>query len=475
MCLVNWCVKRTLFCSVVSFVLCLLFSSDAFSGGRVFSFAVYDLDSDKWISRKNEHVPMAPASTMKLVTSVAALDILGPRYRWTTRIYADGTPDKSGRVRKIWIVGSGDPMFLDRDFDNLLKDLYRNNIRKIDTLAIDLNNFNHQFLNTLGDKNRFAAYNVGPFPFIVNYKTTEIDISHQNGNILIGANNYLPYNVTIDNHVKLANIPCSKALIGTYYRPGSSKNSGKILVRGTDSTNCSHHTVYLSFMTHQQYIENLFRRRWQDMTGNYLLKSIIEDVPKKSAILVADHTSYPLSTTLIGMNKFSNNLMSYLTFLSIGYKSDYKQATFAAASKKLTSWVEQENISDQQIRIKDGCGISKNNRLTSSFLSELLRHAFHKEYFPVLLESLPIAGVDGTLAYRFNSSPLRKHAFMKTGTLENVRALAGYWKMPRGHWYSFVALVNCQKKCTDDDLLWLDLQTEKLYLSLADNTNPGRD
>ncbi|WP_139057528.1 D-alanyl-D-alanine carboxypeptidase, partial [Candidatus Ichthyocystis hellenicum] len=66
------------------------------------------------------------------------------------------------------------------------------------------------------------------------------------------------------------------------------------------------------------------------------------------------------------------------------------------------------------------------------------------------------------------------HAFMKTGTLENVRALAGYWKMPRGHWYSFVALVNCQKKCTDDDLLWLDLQTEKLYLSLADNTNPGR-
>ncbi|WP_175330146.1 D-alanyl-D-alanine carboxypeptidase/D-alanyl-D-alanine endopeptidase [Candidatus Ichthyocystis hellenicum] len=450
---------------------CFIVSASAAENGRrSFSFAIYDLSNGRWVEKKDEHLPMLPASTMKLVTAIAALDTLGPEYRWTTRVYSDSKPSKDGQIGRLWIVGSGDPMFLDKDFDLMLNSVYESNIRKIDTLAIDLHLFDHKFLDTLGDKNVFAPYNIGPFPFVVNYKTTEVDVLHQGNRVLITANNYLPGSVSIDNRIKLSSIPCSQASIDAYYVPGKAKSEGKIVVRGTDSVKCSHHEIYLSFMTHQQYIENLFRRRWREITGNSLTKSIFDDAPKKNAILIATHRSYPLSTTLIGMNKFSNNLMSYLTFLSIGYASDEKKATFEAAHKKLISWLKEKKISTKHISIRDGCGISKDTRVTVYFLSELLRHAFHQNYFRVLLDSLPIAGKDGTLSYRFNNSRIKDHAFMKTGTLKNVRALAGYWKTPNNHWYSFAAIVNCKRKCNDDDLAWLDKKTEKLYLSLSRST-----
>ncbi|WP_092486610.1 D-alanyl-D-alanine carboxypeptidase/D-alanyl-D-alanine endopeptidase [Candidatus Ichthyocystis hellenicum] len=441
--------------------------------GRSFSFAIYDLDNDRWIKKKDEHAPMLPASTMKLVTAIAALDTLGPGYRWTTKIYSDSKPNKDGKVSKLWIVGSGDPMFLDEDFDLMLNSIYESNIRKIDTLAIDLHLFDHKFLNTLGDKNIFAPYNIGPFPFVVNYKTTEVDILHHGNMVLVTANNYLPDSVSIDSRIKLSSIPCSQASIDAYYLPEKYKSKGKIIVRGTDSVKCSHHEIYLSFMTHRQYIENLFRKRWREITGNYLIRSVFDDVPKKNAILIATHKSHPLSTTLIGMNKFSNNLMSSLTFLSLGYASNEKKATFEAAHKKLLAWLKEKKISTKHIAIKDGCGISKDTRVTVYFLSELLRHAFHQKYFPVLLNSLPIAGKDGTLSYRFNNSKLKDHAFMKTGTLNNVRALAGYWKTPNNHWYSFAAIINCKYKCNDDDLAWLDKKTEKIYMSLVKNSTKG--
>lgn len=114
--------------------------------------------------------------------------------------------------------------------------------------------------------------------------------------------------------------------------------------------------------------------------------------------------------------------------------------TVAGAEAAVRRTLAHSGISDEVLVLENGAGLSRRERVSARLMGEVLRQAARGPYASEFIASLPIAGVDGTLKHRFAKFSGRLR--MKTGTLANVRALAGYWQAPNGHRLALVVIVN---------------------------------
>jgi len=154
------------------------------------------------------------------------------------------------------------------------------------------------------------------------------------------------------------------------------------------------------------------------------------------------HLSDPLPVVLRDMNKTSDNVAARHLMLALSPGFPLRAATLAQAQVRVQDWLAAQGLAADDVRVENGAGLSRGERARPRALVQLLTHAWHAPLRREFLGSLPVAGLDGTLQYRMQGTAAAGRAFLKTGSLLDTRALAGYVQGASGRIYAVALMVN---------------------------------
>jgi D-alanyl-D-alanine carboxypeptidase/D-alanyl-D-alanine-endopeptidase (penicillin-binding protein 4) len=228
----------------------------------------------------------------------------------------------------------------------------------------------------------------------------------------------------------------------------------KVLLHGTFPKDCAR-TYSINVLDRDDYIDRLFRQKWKELGGKFSGKVVAGTAPPESTLL-AEHTSRMLPELVRDTNKPSDNLLARTLFLSLGSLQPDPAAgsfalpangetTFARADAAVREWMRGQRIDDTGFVIENGSGLSRTERITPQQMAYLLQAGLRSNWAPEFQASMPIAGIDGTLRRRLQGTAAAGRARLKTGTLRNVVALAGYVPDANGVQNVFVAMVNSEQ------------------------------
>jgi D-alanyl-D-alanine carboxypeptidase/D-alanyl-D-alanine-endopeptidase (penicillin-binding protein 4) len=395
----------------------------------------------------NPDKPMNPASTMKLVTTWAALELLGPTYKWKTEFYSDGVLRNGVLNGNLYLKGGGDPKLNMERMWLLMRDLRANGVQQITgDLVLDRSYFvqpaKSAFNDDGGDNNK--PYLVGPDSLLVNLKAVRLVTRAEDDKISVSLEPPMA-KVRIDNRVKLLKRAKCPGWPDVRYNPVSEFDGITLIVTGKINAGCSSQT-YISLFDHANYAAGTVRAIWQELGGKILGKDRQGAVPK-NATLLASAYSPDLVEIIRDINKYSNNTMAQQVFLSIGAKSrtSADQNDAQAAQRAIKQLMKRKGINPTQLVMENGSGLSRLERISAKELSQILQDAWSGPYAAEFTSSLPLVGLDGTMRKRLRNTPMLGQAHIKTGTLKNVRAIAGFSRDRNGQSWAVVAMLNDPK------------------------------
>ncbi|ALE55802.1 D-alanyl-D-alanine carboxypeptidase/D-alanyl-D-alanine-endopeptidase [Paraburkholderia sp. RL17-368-BIF-A] len=393
----------------------------------------------------NAGKPMMPASTMKLVTTYAGLSILGPDYRWRTSAYSDGTLDANGVLHgNLYIQGTGDPKLVPEELIDLVEKIHKAGIRGIDgALVLDKRYFDPSTRDLPAfDDDANAPYNVGPDPLLYAFKSLSFTLTPSpDGTVAIDVLPALAQ-LQIDNQMRAVNGPCrgEAASVSPTVTPTP---NGTVVASfsGDYSVRCGPRTINVAVLDHSAFFAGGFLALWQQ-TGGTFSGTTREGAVPVGAKLVATHQGPILSDVVRDINKFSNNTMARNLFLSIGAAEEKPPATPAKSARAIEAFLRRDSIDMEYLTLDNGSGLSRDEHITALSLADLLQRANASPVAQVFVQSLPIAGVDGTMRNRLTNQGAGGNAQIKTGTLRDVRAIAGYVASADGNSYVVVSFIN---------------------------------
>jgi D-alanyl-D-alanine carboxypeptidase/D-alanyl-D-alanine-endopeptidase (penicillin-binding protein 4) len=393
----------------------------------------------------NAGKPMMPASTMKLVTTYSGLSILGPDYRWRTSAYADGTIDANGVLHgNLYIQGTGDPKLVPEELIDLVQKIHKAGISGIDgALVLDKRYFDSSTRDLPPfDDDATAPYNVGPDPLLYAFKSLSFTLTPSpDGSVAIDVLPALAQ-LQIDNQMHAVNGPCrgDAASVSPTVTP---QPNGTVVAsfNGDYSMRCGPRTINVAVLDHSAFFAGGFLALWQQ-TGGTFSGATREGAVPVGAKLVATHQGPMLSDIVRDINKFSNNTMARNLFLTIGAVMNRPPATPAKSAEAIESFLHRSAMPMEYLSLDNGSGLSRDEHITALALADLLQSANTSPVAQVFVDSLPIVGVDGTMRNRLTSKPVNGNAHIKTGTLRDVRAIAGYVASADGQSYVVVSLIN---------------------------------
>nr|WKF57177.1 D-alanyl-D-alanine carboxypeptidase [Paraburkholderia busanensis] len=393
----------------------------------------------------NAAKPMMPASTMKLVTTYSGLSILGPDYRWRTSAYADGTLDASGVLHgNLYIQGTGDPKLVPEELIDLVQKIHKAGINGIDgALVLDKRYFDASTRDLPPfDDDATAPYNVGPDPLLYAFKSLSFTLTpSSDGSVAIDVLPALAQ-LQIDNQMRATSGPCrgDAASVSPTVTP---QPNGTVVASfsGDYAVRCGPRTINVAVLDHSTFFAGGFLALWQQ-TGGTFNGATREGAVPVGARLVATHEGPVLSDIVRDINKFSNNTMARNLFLTIGAVEEKAPATPAKSARAIEAFLRRDALDMQYLSLDNGSGLSRDEHVTALSLADLLQRANASPVAQVFVESLPIAGVDGTMRNRLTNQGAGGNAHIKTGTLRDVRAIAGYVASADGNSYVVVSLIN---------------------------------
>ncbi|MFL9894370.1 D-alanyl-D-alanine carboxypeptidase/D-alanyl-D-alanine endopeptidase [Paraburkholderia sp. RL17-381-BIF-C] len=393
----------------------------------------------------NAGKPMMPASTMKLVTTYSGLSILGPDYRWRTSAYTDGTVDANGVLHgNLYIQGTGDPKLVPEELIDLVQKIHKAGINGIDgALVLDKRYFDPSTRDLPPfDDDATAPYNVGPDPLLYAFKSLSFTLTPSpDGSVAIDVLPALAQ-LQIDNQMHAVNGPCrgDAASVSPTVTP---QPNGTVVASfdGDYSVRCGPRTINVAVLDHSAFFAGGFLALWQQ-TGGTFSGATREGAVPVGAKLVATHQGPMLSDIVRDINKFSNNTMARNLFLTIGAAEEKGPATPAKSARAIEAFLRRDSINMEYLTLDNGSGLSRDEHITALALADLLQRANASPVAQVFVESLPIAGVDGTMRNRLTNQGAGGNAHIKTGTLRDVRAIAGYVASADGNSYVVVSLIN---------------------------------
>jgi len=399
---------------------------------------VVPLDAGPLALAVNESTPMNPASTMKLLTTYAALNLLGPTFQWRTEVYATAHP-RGGRLDGDLILrGSGDPSLVIERFWMLVHRLRGLGLRQLHgSLVLDKSAFEPDAeAGSSLDGNELRPYNVAPDALLVNFKTVTFEFvpDQAASQARIIATPTLA-GVKLPASVPLGNGGCGdwhERLKADFSDPWAPRFAGRYPLE------CGEQSWHVSLLDHTQFVGATFRALWEASGGSWTGK-VREGRTPPGAVELLTHESPPLSEIVRDINKFSNNVMARQVFLTLGAPDPGQRASPERSVQAMTSWLSRIGLAMPELVLENGCGLSRRERIAPDSLARLLQHAYTSPRMPEFVASLPVAGLDGTMKKRSAASG---SAYVKTGLLEGVRALAGYVLAGSGHHYVLVAIVN---------------------------------
>ncbi|NLC36727.1 MAG: D-alanyl-D-alanine carboxypeptidase/D-alanyl-D-alanine-endopeptidase [Alcaligenaceae bacterium] len=426
------------------------------------SLVVHELGGPR-LASINASVPRNPASVMKMVTTWAALSELGPEYSWRTGFYTRGDAklDAEGTLTgPLYLKAGGDPFLTMHELWSLLRELRLRGVKNITEVVVDRSRFGNVALDPGAfDGAADRPYNASPDVMMVGLGTVRLIFMPD-----IQANKWVPVidppvrGLRVQGNVEWSNARC----------PGSPNVSTQVQrvgtetlihVNGTVAGSCGEFSLYRLALPQQQHFEAQFRMLWTELGGT-LGRGLTEGAVPASARLLAWHDSETLADTIRLVNKQSNNVMARMLLLALGAEQRASGATAQSGAQAAFEVLRNQGVDTRGWVLENGSGLSRAERLTADGLAGMLDIAWRSPLMPEFVSSLAISGVDGTLRRRLRADETRGVAHLKTGTLRDSRALAGYVLGASGRRYALVLMVNHERaggtgKFLDSVVQWL--------------------
>ena len=374
--------------------------------------------------------PRNPASTMKLLTTIAALDLLGPSYQWETKIYLNGTL-KAGTLKgDLVFKGSGDPWFVIERFWKLLKNLQAQGLKHIDgDLVIDDHLFDQSAIDTHTlDGKPYRAYNTSPSAALINYSYTKIIVRSAHNGLTVLTEPPIS-TLQIKNKVRVLAGACNGRNGGITLAVTAHSNRTEVTVGGQYPPTCGEVILKRSVLPHNQYIYGLFRYLWEEMGGS-LTGTFRKGTAAPGDIEFLSFPSVPLGQIVTYINKFSNNVMSRNLLLTLAAEHNGASAKPEQGVAVVQRWLNTQGLKLEALNMVNGAGLTRQARLTARGLADLLEHAYYSAFASEFNASLPLAGFDGTARRYFRDVATKGKLRLKTGRLKQVRAIAGFAETP---------------------------------------------
>lgn len=396
--------------------------------------------------------PVNPASVMKLVTSYAALDLLGSSHTWTTRFLTDGVIDNGALRGNLYVRGGGDPKLVIERLQEAYAALQAQGVNVIlGDLVLDHSAFDLPETDPGAfDGEALRPYNASPDALLFNFKSVILKFQPDPAAGVARVVSEPPMaGLAIDATVPLAPGRCSDwrgGLGARFDDPDSIRFTGRYPAA------CGELTWPVAYQQPGTYAVRAFEGAWRAM-GGLLTGQARSGLTPPQARLLHEARSLPLADILIDVNQWSNNVMAQQVFLSLGDvplapeagAPGGRRSSFERARAVVGQWWQRTFGPKVAAPVmENGSGLSRVERITPEALAVLLRHAARHAQAQPFVQSLAVAGVSGTAARiaRDPRSPAYGNAFLKTGTLRDVTGLAGYVNAANGSRYAVVGFVN---------------------------------
>ena len=381
-----------------------------------------------------------PASVMKLVTTYAGLELLGPAYTWATPVFVDGSINNGVLTGNLIIQGRGDPKLVLERLWLLLRRVQSLGIKTITgDILLDRSAFATAAQNPADfDGEPLRPYNAAPDALLINYKSVVMTFVPNSGAGVAAVSFEPPLaNVQMQSSVPLT---ANKTDCGDYRSALQADFSDpfRISFKGLYSAGCGEKVWPMAYADPASYAERAVAGMWAEIGGK--LGGRVRDgrvpVGLKSTFEI---TSPSMAEVIRDINKFSNNVMAQQLFLSLSLRSG--TASFESSRSVMQNWW-RERFGEQDMPVFDnGSGLSRQERVTPQGLARMLQTAYISGAMPELMSSLPITGIDGTLRSS-RSRVSQGWAHLKSGTLRDATALAGYVHTPSGRRLVVVGIIN---------------------------------
>jgi D-alanyl-D-alanine carboxypeptidase/D-alanyl-D-alanine-endopeptidase (penicillin-binding protein 4) len=394
----------------------------------------------------NSDVPRNPASTLKVVTTYAALEGLGPAYKWKTRIYLESM-DRDGLVPgDLWIRGGGDPYFVTEEFWKLAQGLRSRGVSRIEGDLVFDNSF---FDIPAEDRGAFDSqpdrvYNVPPHPMLVNFNAVRFRVmpTRDGRSVDVSANPALP-NLELSNRLTLSSSPCQGYQRGVAVAVQNAESSrNRVLLEGRFPNGCSEYSLTRTVLQPESYAYGLFDLYWRQLGGEFKGSWRSQPLPSEDLKPFYVHESRPLGDLIRLVNKYSNNVMTRHLELTLGAELYGAPATVDKGRRAIYEVLRRQGVDTERMRIDNSAGLSRNTRISVRQLGEVLSAAWRSNFMPEFVSSLSLAGMDGTTRNRFQSRKTRGRMHLKTGRLDNVSGIAGFVTADSGARYTVAVLIN---------------------------------
>jgi D-alanyl-D-alanine carboxypeptidase/D-alanyl-D-alanine-endopeptidase (penicillin-binding protein 4) len=385
----------------------------------------------------NVHQPLNPASTMKIVTTYAALELLGPAYRWKTEAYVDGD--------NLLLKGYGDPKLNYESFWMLLRNLRGRGLRAIrGDVILDRSRF-APVSDVPFDNEPYRPYNVPPDALLVNFKTLRFTFVPDDGRVRLFVEPALP-GLEVVNTLRVGDGPCAEGrafreLVAATFE---SKPKPRASFTGTYPAQCGEKDLNVALLAPEDYLAGMIRQLWTEMGGTWTGK-VREGVVPPTARLVYTHESETLGETVRDINKFSNNVMARQLFLTLAAELVATPAQAENATLAIRQWLTLKNIRAPELVLENGSGLSRNERISAANMAAILQAAWRSPLMPEFVSSLPVVAADGTMKKRMRGERVAGSAHIKTGLLNDARSIGGYVMDRSGKRHVVVMIINHPK------------------------------
>ena len=384
---------------------------------------------------------MNPASVMKLVTTYAALELLGPAYRWKTEVSVDGD--------NLVLRGYGDPKLTYESFWLLLRSLRGRGLQEIRGDVLLDRSFFGPVADSRIDDESFRPYNVAPDPLLVNFKSLRFSFlpDPERGAVRVFAEPALP-GLEVVNTLKIVEGGCPEGrAFRDLIRAEFQSKPPRASFTGSYPVACGERDMNVALYAPEDYVAEMIRQLWTEMGGTWQDRNgrkgtVREGVASPDARLVYVHESDPLAEIVRDINKFSNNVMARQLFLTLAAELGGSPARAEYASQAIHRWLAGKQIAAPELVIENGSGLSRNERMSAASLAALLQAAWRSAVMPEFVSSLPVVAADGTMKKRLRGERVAGHAHIKTGLLNDARTMAGYVLDRSGRRHVVVMLIN---------------------------------
>lgn len=406
---------------------------------------VQDVDHDKPRLSVNADVAMNPASTLKLLTTFAAMDLLGPAFTWKTTVWSAAPLADGTLAGDLYLRGSADPKLTFEQLWLLLRQLRAQGVRQIaGDLVLDRSLLAMEPHDPAAfDGKPLRPYNVGPDALLLNFKAIRLTLR---ANASLSRPQVLaepePSNLDIVNELQAGKGHCPEDW-REHLAADLTERSGRwrLVLSGTYPAGCEEKFWRISVMPHQDYIAGIFGALWSELGGSWQGRVRDGAVPNEARQLAAIE-SPTLAETVRDINKYSNNVMARQLFLTLAVNAGYLPANTGNATNVIREWMAVQGFDFPELVLDNGSGLSRQERISAHNMTRLLMSIWRSPLMPEMLASLPVSAVDGTMKKRLNGEGSAKRAHIKTGTLEGVKTLAGYILDRRGRMQCVVFFVN---------------------------------